>query len=107
MTTALATAPRRQQAFSTLSAWADEGFNLAPAGEVRRARGLWVSGDFFAVLGVTPALGRVFTPADDRPGCGVPGAVISHDFWQREFNGDAPPSAARSPCTATRSTSSA
>jgi putative ABC transport system permease protein len=78
----------RQQAFSTLAAWADEGFNLAPAGEVRRVRGLYVSGDFFATLGVSPQLGRVFTHADDSTECGVPGAVISHDFWQREFNGD-------------------
>ncbi len=51
-------------------------------------RGLYVSGDFFATLGVTPLLGRVFTHADDSVGCGVPGAVISHDFWQREFDGD-------------------
>jgi putative ABC transport system permease protein len=77
----------RQQAFSSLAAWADEGFNLAPAGEVRRARGLYVSGDFFPTLGVTPLLGRLFTPSDDRAGCGVPGAVISYDFWQREFDG--------------------
>jgi putative ABC transport system permease protein len=77
----------RQQAFSSLAAWADEGLNLAPAGEVRRARGLYVSGDFFPMLGVPPLLGRVFTPADDSAGCGVPGAVISYDFWQREFAG--------------------
>ena len=69
-------------------AWADEWFNLAPAGEVRRAPGLWVSGDYFPALGLTPALGRLFTPADDRPGCGFPGAVVSHDFWQRELGGD-------------------
>ena len=79
---------RRQEAFSTVFAWADEWFNLAPAGEVRRAPGLWVSGDYFPVLGLTPALGRLFTPADDRPGCGFPGAVVSHDFWQRELGGD-------------------
>jgi putative ABC transport system permease protein len=78
----------RQQAFSALPAWADEGLNVAPAGEVRRVRGLYVSGDFFSTLGVTPALGRVFTHTDDRVGCGLPGAVLSHDFWQREFNGD-------------------
>jgi putative ABC transport system permease protein len=78
----------RQQAFSALSAWADEGFNVAPAGEVRRVRGLYVSGDFFATLGVTPLLGRVFTHADDSVGCGMPGAVLSHELWQREFNGD-------------------
>jgi predicted permease len=79
---------RRQEAFSTVFAWADEWFNLAPAGEVRRAPGLWVSGGYFPALGLTPALGRLFTPADDRPGCGFPGAVVSHDFWQRELRGD-------------------
>jgi predicted permease len=78
----------RQEAFSTMFAWADEGFNLAPAGEVRRAHGLWVSGDYFPALGLAPALGRLFTPADDRPGCGFPGAVVSHDFSQRELGGD-------------------
>ena len=79
----------RQQAFSTLAAWADEGFNVAPPGEVRRVRGLYVSGDFFATMGVSPLLGRVFTHTDDRVDCGMPGAVLSHEFWQREFNGDA------------------
>ena len=78
----------RQEAFSTVFAWADEWFNLAPAGEVRRAPGLWVSGDYFPALGLAPALGRLFTPADDRPGCGFPGAVVSHDFGQRELGGD-------------------
>jgi putative ABC transport system permease protein len=78
----------RQQAFSAMFGWADEPFNLAPSGEVRRAQGLWVSGDFFPVLGLAPALGRLFTATDDRPGCGVSGAVVSYDFWQRELNGD-------------------
>ena len=31
--------------------------------------------------------GRVFTAEDDRPGCGLPGAVISYGFWQQEFGG--------------------
>lgn len=79
----------RQQAFTAMVAWADERFNLAPAGEVREVRGVWVSGDYFPVLGLTPALGRLFTAADDRPGCGLPGVVVSHDFWQRELGGDA------------------
>src|SRR5205085_4364597 len=56
-------------------------------GEVRNARGLWVSGAFFDTLGVRPSLGRLLTPADDRPGCGTPGAVVSHAFWQRELGG--------------------
>jgi predicted permease len=48
-----------------------------------------VSGNYFAALGVSPALGRTFTDADDR----VPGAsaiaVASYRYWQRRFGGDA------------------
>jgi putative ABC transport system permease protein len=76
-----------QQAFSGMFAWARESFNLAPGGEARPAQGMWVTGDFFRVLGVPPMLGRVFTPEDDRPGCGSAGVVISYPFWQREFGG--------------------
>ena len=77
-----------QNAFAGVLAWADNDFNLAPGGEVRLARGLFVSGDFFRVLGVRPIQGRTFTAADDRRGCGLPGAVISYSFWQRELGGD-------------------
>ena len=51
--------------------------------------GLFVSGDFFRELGVQPIMGRVFTTADDRKGCGLPGAVVSYTFWQRELGGNA------------------
>src|SRR5215510_1767072 len=77
----------RQQAFSGIAAWGMAGFNLAQGGEVRPARGLWVSGEFFNVLGVNPELGRLFNAADDQRGCSTPGAVISHGFWQSEFGG--------------------
>jgi predicted permease len=79
----------RQQAFSGVFAWGADGFNLSQGGEVRPARALWVSGDFFNVLGVRPDLGRFFTAADDQRGCGAPGVVISHRFWEREYGGDA------------------
>ncbi len=78
-----------QDAFSGVLAWGNNEFNLAPGGEVRLARGLFVSGDFFRVLGVVALKGRVLAAADDRRGCGLPGAVISYSFWQREFGGDA------------------
>src|SRR5262250_2261565 len=80
----------RQQAFSNIFAWGtDNNVNIAPSGEVRRARMLYVSGDFFNTLGVQSALGRLFTTADDQRGCGAAGLVISHEFWQREFGGEA------------------
>ncbi|HEY2963917.1 MAG TPA: ABC transporter permease [Pyrinomonadaceae bacterium] len=78
----------RNEAFSGLLAWGRSDFNLAQGGEVRNAKGLWISGDFFNVLGVQPERGRLLTAADDQRGCAAPGAVISHGFWQREYGGD-------------------
>jgi len=46
-----------------------------------------VAGDYFQVLGVRPAIGRMLTSEDDRPDA-EPAAVISHEWWQSQFNGD-------------------
>jgi putative ABC transport system permease protein len=64
-------------------------FNLAGAGEVDPADGLYGSGRMFEVMGVDAILGRTFTTADDVPGGGPDGpvAVISHGFWERRFGG--------------------
>lgn len=78
----------RQQAFSGLFAWGTDTFNLATGGEMRLASALWVTGDFFNVLGVRPVIGRAIGVGDDTPGC-VPRTVISYAFWQRTFGGDA------------------
>ena len=75
-------------------------------GEPEQIFGEIVSGDFFSVLGVRPALGRAFLPDEDK----VPGAslvtVLSDSFWQRRLGGDPTWSAARSRSTATPSRSS-
>ena len=76
---------RRQQAFASMFAFADTRFNLAPQGEVRYVEGLYVSGEFFPVLGVPPALGRPLGVADDQPGCRNAGAVISDALWRSDF----------------------
>jgi predicted permease len=49
----------------------------------------FLSGDYFSTLGVTAAIGRMFTPEDDRPQGGPDGtaAVISYRLWKRQFNG--------------------
>jgi len=78
----------RQEAFQGIFAWGPDTLNLSRGGEARFARAMWVSGDFFNVLGVRPELGRVLNADDDRQGCGSPVAVVSHAFWQREFGGD-------------------
>jgi len=79
----------RQEGFSGIFAWGADTANLAPGGEERPARMLYVSGDFFNTLGVQPTLGRVLATADDQRGCGAPGVVISDGFWQREYGQDA------------------
>jgi putative ABC transport system permease protein len=77
-----------QQAFSGIAAWNSTRFNLATGGRSRIARGIYVSGGFFNTLGILPTAGRLISLADDTKGCGLPGAVISFPFWQREYGGD-------------------
>src|SRR5512146_1087792 len=77
-----------QQAFSGITAWNSTRLNLSQGGEARYADVLYLSGSFFDVLGVRPALGRLFSPADDQHGCSAAGAVISYAFWQRQFGGN-------------------
>jgi predicted permease len=47
-----------------------------------------VSGNYFDVLGVTPAIGRLFNPADNETEGAHPFAVLSHGFWKRAFGGN-------------------
>ncbi len=72
---------------SHVLAWASDPFVLGSGADHWHARGLWVSGGMFSALGVPPYRGRVFIESDDRPGCGVPGAVISYRLWQGRFGG--------------------
>jgi len=50
--------------------------------------GTLVSGNYFQVLGVTPALGRLFTPDDNKTAGAHPVAILSYDFWKTRFGGD-------------------
>jgi predicted permease len=73
--------------FSGLFAWSSGRLNTATGGERQNIEVLWATGNMFDVLGVKPVIGRFFGPADDQPGCGSPGAVISFAYWQRAFGG--------------------
>jgi predicted permease len=79
-----------QQAFSGSLAFGGDRFDLAAGGETHFAQGLWVSGDFFRVLGVPAMRGRIFSADDDLHGGGHAGpvAVISYPFWKRHYAGD-------------------
>src|SRR5687767_12561950 len=50
--------------------------------------GTFVTGNFFQVLGVSAAMGRPLTPADDQPLAGRPVMVLSHRGWDRLFARD-------------------
>jgi putative ABC transport system permease protein len=51
-------------------------------------QGQLVSGDYFSLLGVRPAHGRLLGPDDDRVVMGHPVVVLSHGYWRRRFGGD-------------------
>jgi predicted permease len=49
--------------------------------------GTFVSGNYFRVFGLTPAVGRFFMDADDQKGAAMT-AVMSYDAWQQDYAGD-------------------
>jgi putative ABC transport system permease protein len=80
----------RQQtrALEDISAWSREEITVGGSGmEAERIRAAAVTANLFSLLRVTPALGRGFTMAEDRPG-GGPVAVLSYSYWRTRFGGD-------------------
>ena len=66
----------------------DLTISIAVAGQSERGFGGLVSGNYFQTMGITPAVGRLIGPEDDRYPGGHPVAVLSHAYWQRRFAGD-------------------
>ena len=62
--------------------------SVARGGQTDRASGEVVSGNYFEVLGVRPAIGRMFTQDDDRVPSAEPYVVLSHSYWTRHFGAD-------------------
>ncbi len=60
--------------------------NLTGAGDAERLEGTRVSGNFFALLGTRPAMGRVFDIRDETERARV--TVLAHGLWTRRFGGD-------------------
>ncbi len=57
-------------------------------GDAQLVPGTLVSGNYFEVLGVKPAIGRLFTAEDNKTAGAHPYAVISYGFWKSRFGGD-------------------
>src|SRR5262245_45067176 len=62
--------------------------SLSRNGNNERVWGNLVSGNYFDVLGVKPALGRTFLPEEDKTRLSHPVLVISHSLWQTRFGAD-------------------
>lgn len=75
------------RSFAAMGAFTSITFNLSADGEPQQVNGTRASASAFEALGVRPALGRVFTHAEDEPGHQV--AVISDGVWKTHFAGTA------------------
>lgn len=73
---------------SGLAAFMDVALSVGQGDEAHSADGMEVTGNFFNVLGVRPALGRFFVSEEDAGPGSPPAVVISHDYWQRRYGGD-------------------
>jgi predicted permease len=72
---------------SHLGVYHAQDWNLTGGDESERVTVADVSSGFLPALGVQPALGRVFSPEEDKPG-GSPLAILTYRLWQRRFGGD-------------------
>ena len=79
----------RNRTFAGLTAasYARFGFSPNPETQPRMKSGLYVSGNFFRVLGVEPAIGRGFRPDEDQTEGRDAVVVLGYDFWVAQFGG--------------------
>lgn len=78
---------QQAKSLEALGAWTNTSSFLMDSQEPERVYGALASASTFTVLGVRPHLGRFFTAAEDTFGA-PPVVMISHDLWQRKYNGD-------------------
>jgi predicted permease len=74
--------------FEKMSAYARRSFDLSSPGNPEHLEGSEISSSFLSTLGVRLALGREFSPEEDRNG-GAPVAIISNGLWRDRFGGNA------------------
>ena len=80
---------REQSAsFEHVAAYSTPNFTMTGADEPERIRGAETTASFFAVIGLEPALGRLFTETNETPGSDRV-VLLSYGLWQRRFGGAA------------------
>lgn len=78
----------RNNTFAGLIAYRISPMNVETGDGATRVWGYLATGNYFDVLGVTPAIGRFFHDDDDRQPGASPFAVVSYEFWTARFAGD-------------------
>ena len=73
--------------FSAMAAYGGWAPDITGSGDPESLNGLSVSGNYFSMLGTSPAAGRLFSPADDDAAV-APVVVLSHALWARRFGSD-------------------
>lgn len=76
---------RLQTVFTGIAGHVTFGANLAFEGQTSSTEGMLVTGSYFPVLGLRPAMGRLFDPNDDRNVGGHFVAVLSHAYWSTKL----------------------
>jgi putative ABC transport system permease protein len=77
----------RARSFEGLADTREEPLTLTGFDEARRIRARRVTGNFFSVIGVAPALGRSLSDDDDHASA-APAAILTDGFWKTAFGGD-------------------
>ena len=77
----------KSDVFETLTIFGDISTTLRYDNQADRASGLMIDGNYFDLLGLKAAHGRLIQPEDDQPGAN-PAVVISHGLWQKQFGAD-------------------
>jgi hypothetical protein len=80
---------QQTQFFDGVLCRAEIQVNLSTGGDPKPIAAEIVSGSYFPVLGIGPALGRVIEESDETAPGASPVVVLSNDFWQAEFGGAA------------------
>jgi predicted permease len=78
----------RARGFATVAAYARNALSIGEGTDARTQPSLLVTGAYFPLLGVRPAIGRLIGPSDDLENAAIPVAVLSWDFWQRSYSAD-------------------
>ena len=76
---------REQDVLAGIAGHRTFGVSLAIGDEPTTGEAVWVTGSYFATLGLQPAIGRLLLPGDNEPGADNMVAVIGHRFWLDRF----------------------